>query len=48
LLLLRSDGGDGLDTIGDTSFFFGILIGKDNFGLNLLGLAGENDLAIVF
>jgi hypothetical protein len=48
LLLLRSDGGNGLDAIGDATFFLGILIGKDNFGLNLLGLAGENDLAIVF
>jgi len=39
LLLLRSNGRDGLDGVGDTTFFLGVLIGKNDFGLNLFGLA---------
>jgi hypothetical protein len=47
LLLLRGNGRYSLDGIGDTTFFLGVFIGKNNLGLNLFGLAWEDDLAIV-
>ncbi len=47
LLLLGSNGGNSLDVVRDSTLLLGVAVGEDDLGLNLLGLAREDDLAVV-